>query len=220
MAQRTKAQALALLAQLIDDPAGKLWDTANLTDLLSGTVDELWGDLLDEFPRLRSTESSALAPSSPGYIGLNSQLTRFYRIQQVGRASWPAPYTDADPTQFNVIGGVVNDAPCRSWIIWGNQLHVFPYDTTADVYVRYSSLPNAVTDIASDAPIEWPDGFHMAYIYETAARAMEKGDRESSERFSARAAQVQARVRAFLRKQRVGPVVITTYDSPEQWGSV
>lgn len=219
MTQLTRDGAIALIQQLTDDTAAALWSTANLTILLSETVDELWGDVLDQWPWLRSVESTALAPTSPGYIDLGSALTRFYRLQQVARNG--AIYTQADARDVVTVGGVGYSAPDRTHVFLGNQLHLFPYDLTANVFVRYASLPTSVANLGSGATaIDWPDGYAMAYVYECAARALEKGDREKSDTFRERAMEVQARLRAKLRKQQVGPIVVWTADDAREWGGI
>jgi hypothetical protein len=180
---------------------------------------ELWGDLLDQWPWLRTTETVALTPTTPGYINTETALTRFYRLQQVARNG--VIHTLADPRDVVSVGNVAYSAPDATHVFLGNQLHLFPYDLTANVYVRYSSRPTAVSALATGATaIDWPEGFAMAYVYETAARALEKGDREKSDAMVARAQQVQAKLRAKLRKQQVGPIVVWTADDAREWGGI
>ena len=81
MALLTRLQARTLIQELIDDTAAKLWTAPNLDILTEATLDELWGELLDQFAWLRSTESGALTPVAPGTINLTTALTRFYRVQ-------------------------------------------------------------------------------------------------------------------------------------------
>lgn len=219
MSQALRGAAVGLVQQLLDDTAGKLWATSNIQLVMSGVVDELWGELLDSWPYLRSTESLGLSLNAPGYVDTDAQLVRFHRLQSLVRDS--RTYVQADPRDVVIANNEQIVAPDRTYAFYGNQLHVFPYESTPVVYVRYTSLPTAVTDLASDATaIVWPDGYHMAYIYETAARCMEKGDREKSDTFTARAQQVMTRLKAKLRKQSTGPIMPFTLDSGRDWGGV
>lgn len=215
----TRAQARSLIRELIDDTAAKLWSDANLDILTEGGIDILWGELLDHKPWLRSIESAALTPAAPGTVDTATQLTRFYRVQQVARDGMA--YTEADPKDVLVVAGQQITAPSRTWVMLDSSLHLFPYDTAANIYVRYSSRPTAYTGLANDnTVVSWPDGYHMAYVYDAASRALEKGDREKSDTFRARAADEMARLRAYLRTVSVGPRLPWTPDGAEAWGSV
>lgn len=229
MALLNKIQARALVRELIDDPAGKLWSTPNLDLLIEGSIDDLWGELLDAFPWLRSTETT-VTPTAPGYVLWDSTSTtiiRPYRVQQVIRSS--QIYHWIDPKDVAVAAGVVLYAPDATWTFLGNQLHAFPYSTSA-LTVRYNTRPEPFTSITpgplpdSDeddiAFVEWPDGHHLAYVYDVASKALEKGDREDSARLGRRAEQAMFRLRAFLRKQQIGGIMPWTSDDSLSWGSV
>lgn len=216
MPQLSKVQVRSLVRQLIDDPAGKLWPTANLDLLIEGALDELWGELLDSFPWLRSTDSGALTPTAPGYIDTATALIRFYRVQQVSRDG--VEYSPTSQRNVLVNGTTELEVPRDQYTIYGSQIHLFPYSTSS-VYVRYSSLPEPFTSLTpgpnpdsedDDAIsfITWPDGYHMAYIYDIAAKAIEKGNREDSAQLKRRAEDSFFRLRAFLRKQHSGVVMV------------
>lgn len=216
MPQLSKVEARALIRQLIDDPAGKLWSTTNLDQLIEGVLDELWGELLDQFSWLRSDEELATIVA-PGYVDLaEDPFVRYYRVQQVTRSG--ILYRPADQRDVLVENGVVVSAPEFSYTIFGSQLHMFPYSETADVYIRYSSLPEPFTSLSPgpdpDDPqdddisfIEWPDGYHLAYVYDVASRALEKGDREDSSKLGRRAEASLFRLKAFLRRHNLGPTM-------------
>ena len=210
----TKLQSRSLVQQLLDDSAAAFWTAPNLDLLIEGTIDELYGELLETFPWLQTTETSA-AIVAPGYVNL-AALTRYHRLQQVVRNE--QTYMPADPKDVLIVNGQVVSAPTSSYIVLGQQLHLFPYDTTTPVYVRYSSLPTAFSSLADGTAVDWPDGHHLAFIYEAAARAMEKGDRENSDRFSQRAQVALLRLRSRLRKQQVGPVMPWHADDARYWG--
>ena len=219
MALLTRLQARTLIQELIDDTAAKLWSAANLDILAEAALDELWGELLDQWPWLRSTESAGLTPTAPGFIDVSTALTRFYRLQSVGTAT--GGYYLADPKDIALVNGVVLNAPDNSFAFYGSQLYLFPLSVAASsVFVRYCNRPTAFTALATDATVvDWPEGYHLAYIYDAAARALEKGDREKSDTFKDRAATSMFRLKAFLRKQTLGGVMPWTPDSSLDWGS-
>lgn len=207
-----------MIRQFIDDSGSKLWDDTNLDLLTQGAIDELWGELLDWNGWLRSTEAT-VSVLTPGYFDLESGLTRFYRLQAVvrdGQTYWPA-----NPRDVLVSNNQAIVAPDNTYAILGTRVYLFPlsYPGTS-VYVRFADRPTAYTSLASDATaVDWPDGYHMAYIYEAASRAMEKGDREKSDTFKQRAADEVARLRAYLRKRQIGPVMPWMDRDSVEWGS-
>ena len=106
-------------------------------------------------------------------------------------------------------------APAGSYVTLGSRVYLFPLNTTATVRIRYSTLPTA---FANTGNLDWPDGHYMALVYAAAARAMEKGDRENSERFEKRAEAAMMKIKARLRKNYVGPVVPWLNSTPEEFG--
>lgn len=218
MAQLTKAQARAFVRELIDDTAGKLWSDANLDLLIEATLDVLWGELMDFSPWYRSTQIGNLSPASPGVLTVSSNTTRFHRWQEISRGG--QSYYQASPKDVSIEGDTVYSAPDFTWIQLGDILWLFPLSTTGDVWIRYSSFPTEFTTLASGDDVEWPDGYHLAYLYDAASRAMEKGDREKSDTFRQRAADELARTRAFLRKRGLGPILPYTDRTAQEWGSV
>ena len=219
MALLTKDGARSLIQQFIDDSGAKRWSAANLDILIEGVLDELWAsELLEVAPWLRSTESSALTPVAPGTVNLGTALTRWHRLQLVVRDG--VTYTEANPKDVLVENGVTISAPPRTYVVMEDLLYLFPLATTANVYVRYSSLPTAFTELASDADVTWPDGFHLAYCYDVAARAMEKGDREESARLAKRAEMSLHRLKGKLRKTGLGAVTPHYMSGGIDFGSV
>lgn len=228
MALLNKVQIRALVRQLIDDPAGKLWSSPNLDLLSEGCLDELWGELLDQFPWIRSTEA-AIVPIAPGYIDLSIDsllVTRLYRVQQVVRDG--VIYRAVDQRDTLISNGVVLSAPSNAYTIFNEQLHLFPYSVST-VYLKYVSRPEPFTSLGPGSDpdsdeddfltVDWPDGYHMAYIYDIASKAIEKGNREDSTMFGKRAEQAMFRLRAFLRRQSTGGSTMPyLVDSDLEWG--
>lgn len=204
MAKLTKAQARTLIRQFIDDEAATLWSNANLDILTTGVLDELWTDLLEHSPFLLSMEEAPTV-TSPGYVDLDTELTRWFRIQQVVRENFV--YTPADQKDAVVNDSEVVSADGRTYTLLGSELHLFPYDTTANVRIKYNYLPPSYGGLGDSDEVEWPDGHHLAYVYAVASRAMEKGDREDSARFERRAENALLKLKAVLRKRHTGPTM-------------
>lgn len=211
----TKLQTLTLVQNLIDDTAAKLWSAANLAILAEGTIDELYTELLEQFPWFNSLETPEV-PVAPGYVNLATGVTRFHRIQQVSRAG--QDYNQADPRDVVIENDVVISAPNNTYVVLGDRLYLFPLDATTTIYLRHSALPTGFGSLADGDAVVWPDGHHMAFVYAIAARAMEKGDRENSERFEKRAEAALMKCKARLRKQRTGPIVPWLNSDVQQWG--
>jgi hypothetical protein len=223
MAQLNKVQVRGLVRQLIDDPAGKLWNTTNLDLLIEGCIDELYGELIDQFPYLRWTEVDGddFDLRTPGVVETSDFALRFYRVQKVIRNG--IEYTFAPQRDIVVANDEAVSAPDYSYTFFGSDIHLFPYDLTENVTIQYNSLPEPFTSISPgsdpDDPedddvsfVEWPDGYHMAYIYDIASKALEKGDREDSTKLGRRAEASMFRLKAFLRKQNTNPIMPYTGD--------
>lgn len=218
MAKLTKAQARTLVQAFLDDPGAKLWSAATLDTLIEGALDELWGDLLENFQWLRSQETTVLTPVAPGTVNLDTALTRFYRVQQVVRGS--AALNLVDQRDVLVTGSTEISAPAGSYTIMGGLLWMFPLSVAPDVYVRYSSRPTSFTTLLDSDPVEWPDGYHLAYCYDAASRALEKGNREDSTMLGKRAEQGLYRLKAYLRKQTIGPITPWSSMDSMEFGSI
>lgn len=229
MPQLNKNQVRSLIRNLMDDNGAKLWNSDTLDLLIEGTLDELWTDLMEQFPYIRWTEIVATA-TSPGYVDLssaNASFLRFYKILKVYRDG--AQYSPASPSEISYSNGVVISAPPQTWTLFGDALWLFPL-ATSSVTVQYNSFPEPFTSLAAGPDpddgvdddllvVPWPDGHHLAYIYDVASRAMEKGDREESSRLGKRAEVAMYRLKSKLRKFYPGPIVPTLTDSPINWGS-
>jgi hypothetical protein len=221
-----KVQVRSLVRRLIDDPGGKQWPTSDLDLLIEGCLDELWGELLDQFSWLTSVEN-VVTPTGVGIIavasiGLDTALLthRLYRIQKVVRDS--KELRPAFPEEVTLYNNTVVDAPDDTYMILRNAIWCFPLALTPQVSVHYSYFPEPFTSLVpgpdpddesddDSSFIDWPDGYHMAYIYDIASKALEKGDKEDSQRLQRRAEMSLHRLRAFLRKQHIGPTQVRTH---------
>jgi hypothetical protein len=230
VALKSKIQVRNLIRRLIDDPAGKQWPTTDLDELIEGSLDELWGgELLDSFPWLTTAEDTPPLVVPNGAIDLTLLAQRFYRIQRVVRNS--TIYQPAHPSSVVVANNVVLSAPELTYTQLGTTLWLSPFDTVTPAYVRYNYIPQPFTslspgpdpdDTADDdiSFVPWPDGFHMVYIYDIAAKALERGDKEESAKLQKRAERSLFRLKAYLRKQHTGPLMVQLHDDAIGWGGV
>lgn len=183
MASLTKLQVRTLIQQLIDDPNAANWSAANLDTLVSMVYDELWSMILNVSPFYVSQKDTILNLTSPGY--LDSRLVadggalsqRFHRLHAIVRGE--QTLQRADPRDVIVQNNIVIWAPSNNYVFYGDQIWIFPLDLTTDVEIRYSFKPAKFTTLADGAAISWPDGYESALVFESAGRAMLKGDRES-----------------------------------------
>ena len=230
MPQLSKSDARDLVRQLIDDPAGKFWPRQRLDLLFAGCLDELWSQLLDEFSYLTSVEETVTRDAAGGVLTTTQLSSRFYRAQRVMVAG--REYDYVHPREVNISGSEVVSGPDYCYTVLHDGIWALPLEPNTAITIRYSHLPEPFTslDPASDSPdseddddvltIPWPDGHHMAYIYDVAAKAMEKGNRKESDRLTRRAEHSLLRLKQYLRKQHVGPVMPWYGDDVLDWGSV
>lgn len=223
----TKLQSRTLIRELIDDADARWWSNTNL-DLLTGLVlDDLWAELLELDARANSRHQLLSSISSPGYIALSGPVPtlteRFYRIQSIVRNA--QEYTPIDGRNIIIQDNVVKVAEGRNQFVYflrsdadEKQCWLLPLDTTTDVDLWYSYLPAAYTSLIDGSGVNFPDGFETAYIYETAARASNKGNTQSVTAYRAQALDTMQKCKASLRKY-AGPQVLYDGMPPLALGS-
>jgi len=192
MAALTKAQVRSMVQQLLDDPNAALWSATNLDLLISLIYDEMWSLLLNNSSMLLSQKDVLTSLITPGFIDLRlvadggSLSQRFHRLQSIVRDN--QTYRKADPRDVVLEGNTVIWAPAFQYVFYADQAWLFPLDTTTDVEIRYSFKPASFSSLTDTTAITWPDGHESALIFESAGRAMLKGEREDSSRLLAVAA--------------------------------
>jgi hypothetical protein len=223
-----KTQVRQLVRQLIDDPGAKLWSNTNLDLLIEGCLDEIWSDLLEQFAWLTTAESAPQVVDGVIYTSLLT-VPRFHRVQRISRNG--VDYRPARPEEVIGTFGTGLDAPDYTYVVFSDQIWTFPAEDNSDTYVRYSYLPEPFTSLTPGPDpdseedddvsfVTFPDGHHMVYIYDVASKALEKGDKENSDRFTQRAQVARLRLMTYLRKQSVGPIQPLLGDSSREWGGV
>ena len=169
------------VANLIDDPNSALWTAANLTTLIAATIDEKWGQLLNFAPYYRSTlETLTTAPklTSAGAIDIPQLANRFYRVQSIVRDG--KVLDEARPQDLMMESAELISGAEDTYAFFGDLIYMFPLSGTTRTEIRYSSLPAMFSNAGTN--LVWPDGHHSCLIFECAARAMTKGDREENAR--------------------------------------
>jgi len=219
----TKAIARTMIQQVMDDPSGAMWTSANLDQLTEISLDEMWGDLLTFSPWLLSQLDTIATLTSPGYLDLRTVANggalsqRFHRLQSIVRGG--TTYSKADTRDVVVELNSVVVAPDNTYVFLGDQLWLFPLDITADVEIRYSYKPAGFVSLGEGAKVTWPDGHDSAFIYEIAARALVRGDREDNGNILRLAGQSWARLIDMIRRRQIGPIVPWGPDTSTEWGS-
>jgi hypothetical protein len=220
----TKALARTMIQQVIDDPNATLWSATNLDQLAELALDEMWSDILNYNPWFTSQLDTVLNLTSPGYLDLRlvadgGHLSkRFHRLQSIVRGG--TTYSKYDPRDTVVELSKSLWAPDNSYIFLGDQIWLFPFDLTTDVEIRYSYKPTAFTVLTDATKVTWPEGHDTAYVYEIAARAMTKGDRESNDSILQMASKSWDRLLDFVRRRQIGPTVPWSVDSSVDFGGI
>lgn len=225
-----KSDLRNLIFQMIDDPQQALWSNTNMDLLTEQVMDELWSRIHDYTP-FYTSKNEQLTPIGPGYLDLGltgvgtGQLTsRFHKLQScvVGNAGLTAiTYELADPRDVVLQGNSLIYAPNWRYVFYGQQLWLFPLDTTSNsVNIRYSYKPTpAYRTLTDGSTIGWPDGHESALYYEVSARAISKGGREDPNVFRAMADDAFLNMISSIKSQQIGPTVMWTGDAGESWGS-
>lgn len=218
-----RGDARTVIQQLIDDPDGQRWSSANLDLFASTVLDDLWGNLLTFAPYLRSQRDDLTTDlSSPGYIdaGTGGDLSeRLYRIQKITRNS--REYRPVDQRELVLESDEVIVGPDYTYTRFGPRIYLLPLERSPDVEIRYSYRPTRWEDLTDDSTeVDWPDGFEAAYLHEIAGRLLLKGAAEDPSGHLEIARDAMHRLQGQIQKWYPGPSTLHTTTTPESFGSV
>ena len=218
----TKAQVRTAVAQLLDDPSNVRWSTANLDILIGMVMDDLVGTLLESAPYAVSQLDTITSLTAPGYVNVASGgdlSKRFFRLQSVTRDG--RQYSEAKPRELVLEAGAVKTAPDYTFCFFGDQLHLFPYDTATDVEVRYSYRPTNFNSIATDGTaVEWPDGHEICPILRAVVFGMNKGAAEDASPIYTLYKESFSNLVSAIKRRAPGPSVMYVTDTSYGWGSI
>lgn len=223
----TKAQYRTQIQGMLDDESAKFWTAANLDILTQLTQDALWSTLLDLNPYFVSQNDTLTSLTTPGYIdadqvaGGGDLTKRIFRLQSITRDS--QEYHPVDRRHIALQGGevkAVNDQNGFTYTYLGDQIHIFPYDLTTDLEVRYSYYPTLYDGLGESTAVEWPEGHELALIMQVAANAQVKGGREDNEQLQKMADRWFNVLKAKISRNFQGPLTVFMGDTPEEWGAV
>lgn len=218
----TKAQIRTLVQEVIEDSSAKRWSAANLDLLIQITQDSLWSELLDFDAYFVSQLDTLTSLTSPGYVDVatgGDATKRFLRIQSIVRNG--QEYTEVDRRDVVLEANTVKSHPRGvpyAYVKLGKQFHLLPYDTADDVEFRYSYYPTAFDSLADGTAVEWPEGHEAALVYETASRALSKGDTDDITQVAAIAAIEWQRLINAIRKSSHGPSTPFYTSTVDAWG--
>lgn len=220
----TKAQARTLIREWLDDPSAKRWSDGNIDLATTLVLDDLWSDMLDIAPYLTSQLQTITSLSSPGYVDLRlatqgGDLTqRFYRIQQVIRGD--TYLTPRDPRDTVIVNNATIVHNSDTFHFVGDQMWLFPLDTTSKVELRYSFRPTAFSSLTNGNNVTFPEGSESAYVLGTAALTMAKGNVEDVGQLASLATLAKERLINSIRRQYHGPTVPYTTEGAQSYGGI
>lgn len=216
----TRAESETIIRSTIDDTDEVRWPAAEFDLIVSTTYNALWRALLVQFPWLQTQLDTV--NSTSGVVDLTDStgdLTQlFHSLVSVtvdGRQ-----YGQVDPKNVTLEDGAVVSAEDYSYIRFGNDLHVFPYDDAADIEVRYSYRPTPWSSLSDATAIVWPSGHELAFCYAAASRLLLKGGVEDAEQIHGMAGIEWGRMLDTLKSWAPGGQTPFLNDRPEGWGSV
>ncbi len=219
----TKATLRSLIQQWLDDPNARLWTAPNLDLLIEVTQDELFARLHERFPYFTSQLDTVAALTTPGFI--NTALSgghlskRLHRVQSIVRDG--QEYGEVDRRRVLLEGGEVKtwaSWPSFGYVFLGEQVHLFPYDTTKAAEVRYAFKPTRFTTLLDADAVQWPDGHESALIFECARRATAKGSREDDSQLGRLAQEAWDALIVTLERRSHGPKMPFYSDTPQEYG--
>ncbi len=112
-----------------------------------------------------------------------------------------------------------NAGQSHKYLFLGDQIHLFPYNLTDDVELRYSFYPTLFDGLADGTAVQWPEGHEDALILTAAARAMAKGSREDATQLATLAGAAVQSMLEVIERRAPGPKMPYLDDTPIEWGS-
>lgn len=225
----TQDQARTLIQQFMDD-SGIRWSStgspSNLDLAIDGLYDSFWAEILVDVPYIRSTYEviAGSSTTSPGYLDTTEAgallAERLFRVQKLFRND--REYSPDLPNEFVVdqAGATLDVGSQDRYFFMGDQMWMTPFDTSADIALRYSHYPTAWNSIATGATaIEWPDGHELAFVTRAAAALMAKGSTESVSELERLASRLWESMMAAVKRKYPGPQTIQGHGTARQFGS-
>lgn len=213
----TKAESESLVRSYLDDPNSVRWDSTEFPLLMDAAYDSMWHRILNVYPWVLVATETGATVTSPGYVDLSALTQRFKNLihvvvdeQQYGRAN---------VKNITLQNGSVVVAEDQTYIRLGDQLHLFPYDTGADVEVKYGYIPAKWSSLSAGATVTWPDGHDLALVLGAVTRMMPKGAAEDVGQLGELAALEWNAMMDTLASWAPGGLAMFTNDTPEGWGS-
>jgi hypothetical protein len=220
----TKAQIRTAVRQQIDDPSAARWTDPNLDILIGMVYEDGWQDILEWAPFYTSQLDTITPLLTPGYIdfaatgGAGQPTKRFFAAQKITRSGREYVYA---PSSVLVLEDNALVTPVVGldgyFTSFGKQLWLFPLELTPEVELRYSYRPGLFSALADGNAVEWPEGHESALVFESAARAMTKGDAESMAQLKQLAVDAWERMRSSLHRVQVVTREPRQLDSPLAW---
>lgn len=204
----TKSQARTLTREWLDDPDAKRWTDVRIDLAIQLAIDDLWTDILEHQSKMTSQLHTLTDLVSPGYIDLRlttqgGQLTqRFWRVQHLTRNA--REYRPVDDRDHVIEAGAKLIGPDFTYYVLGDQLWMFPLDTTTDVELRYSFKPTPFTAMTDGMVIPFPEGSESAYVLAASATTMAKGNAEDAAQLVDLADKARGRLLTAIKQQSVG----------------
>lgn len=223
-----KAQARSLIRTLVKDQNKDSWSDSALDVLTQTTIDEMYGEILDQQPYLNSQLDVVSAPLiAPGLVDTRvqgvgtGQLTqRMYRLQKVTLANQEYTQAHAEDIAMSPTTTTEIVAPRFSYQFFGYNLYLFPLSVSINAEMRYSFLPAEYNTVPETTNVTWPDGFENVFIFETSARAMLGFDAALAGSYHALAESVRSKMNYALARTSPGPMVPHLIDTPISWGAI
>jgi len=215
----TKAQARAIVQQLIDDPNAARWSATNIDLLLQLTIDPIWTQIFQADPNYLYATERLTALTTPGYVNLASggDLTyRFFRVRSIVRDG--QEYGPTDQRNIVMENSELITGRNYSYLKQGSKLYLFPFDLTTDLDFSYNYKPETLSTMEDTETIVWPDGHEGVFIFAAAAKALRKGAAEDPAGMLEESDRLKYLMLAEIEKYYPGPNTVFSADSSVSYG--
>lgn len=184
MAQKTRAQLIALTRDFMDAVGSTRWSDSTITTVLGSVYDEEWSNILQAQQTYRM-QTLTLATNASGQI-LGSSLStgsgdaqkNWYRIISVTDGNVIYQQTEFQNVPLGTVSNYLPQYP-KTYYYAGEILQILPIGSGIQLYISVNYKPTALNDLSSDSVVvEFPENNELLLCYHAAYKLLLKGGAE------------------------------------------
>lgn len=217
----TKAQLIQETQNHADADGSSRWNSTTIARLLDVVYRREWSRILNANPTYRWAKRT-LTTDSDGRLALSALSTateRLHRILQVQADDVQYPPLAVHDAPF--MGGDPDTVATRGFYFLGSQIQVLPQGANVSIDVYVNHLPPAITSLANEDAVVFPEDYEMLLAFEGAVLMLSKGAAETGAgaEIAALAEAMRGDMLADLARRAISPMQIGFSDAAGDYGA-